>query len=26
VVDTCGLTHRLDVGDVVHVRDAGPPG
>ncbi|HWM18183.1 MAG TPA: biotin--[acetyl-CoA-carboxylase] ligase [Ilumatobacteraceae bacterium] len=25
VVDTCGLTHRLDVGDVVHVRDAGPP-
>jgi BirA family biotin operon repressor/biotin-[acetyl-CoA-carboxylase] ligase len=22
VVDTCGLTHRLDVGDVVHVRDA----
>ena len=25
VVDTCGLTHRLDVGDVVHVRDAGSP-
>ncbi len=25
VVDTCGLTHRLDVGDVVHVRDAAPP-
>jgi BirA family biotin operon repressor/biotin-[acetyl-CoA-carboxylase] ligase len=25
VVDTCGLTHRLDVGDVVHVRDGGPP-
>ena len=25
VVDTCGLTHHLDVGDVVHVRDAGPP-
>lgn len=26
VVDAEGLTHRLDVGDVVHVRDAGPPG
>ncbi len=25
VVDTCGLSHRLDVGDVVHVRDAAPP-
>ncbi|HEX4980047.1 MAG TPA: biotin--[acetyl-CoA-carboxylase] ligase [Ilumatobacteraceae bacterium] len=25
VIDSCGLTHRLDVGDVVHVRDAGPP-
>jgi BirA family transcriptional regulator, biotin operon repressor / biotin---[acetyl-CoA-carboxylase] ligase len=26
VVDASGLTHHLDVGDVVHVRDAGPPG
>ena len=26
VVDARGLTHHLDVGDVVHVRDAGPPG
>lgn len=25
VVDTCGITHRLDAGDVVHVRDAVPP-
>jgi BirA family biotin operon repressor/biotin-[acetyl-CoA-carboxylase] ligase len=26
VVDTCGITHRLDVGDVVHVRPGVPPG
>ncbi len=26
VLDDCGVTHRLDVGDVVHVRGAGPAG
>jgi BirA family biotin operon repressor/biotin-[acetyl-CoA-carboxylase] ligase len=25
VIDVCGMTHRLDVGDVVHLRAAAPP-
>jgi BirA family transcriptional regulator, biotin operon repressor / biotin---[acetyl-CoA-carboxylase] ligase len=26
VLDECGVTHRLDIGDVVHLRGAEPPG